>query len=395
MTQEKNKLYPLNPDKALVIKSKHIFLEDGQFHAGLLFIQNGKIEKISVEKQFNSSESFFSKQCEILDATDDYVIPGLIDSHFHGCNGADFSDASLPGLHTIAAYALQNGVTTICPATMTLPFSKIEECLITAQQFTPSDNEAGLAGIYLEGPFFCAEKKGAQNALHLQNPDLSLIQNIPLHLQGLIRVIALAPELPGADSFIEKMTQKFPIQISLGHTAATADKINAAFAAGARRITHLYNAMTHPEAMLLAASRYPNAYAELICDGIHNSPERIIHAFETLGDDKIVLISDSMRATGLGDGSYDLGMQNVTVSGKLALLSDGTKAGSVSTLLQCLQTAVSIGIPLSSAVKAVTCNPAKSLGLQNHAGFLKKNLPADITVLDSSLNLRYTIKGMV
>lgn len=387
MTQERDKLYRWDNTKTIGIKSNRIFLADGQFHAGLLIIQNGIIKKIYTENQF------LSEKCEIIDVTDAYVIPGLIDSHFHGCNGSDFSDASLPGLHNIAAFAFQNGVTTICPATMTLPFSQIEQCLITAQQFTPSDNEAHLAGVYLEGPFFCKEKKGAQNACHLQNPDLSLIHNLSFHLQNLIRVIALAPELPGTCDFINGLKQNSPIQISLGHTLATSDDINAAFAAGAGRITHLYNAMAHPEAMISAATHYPNAYAELICDGIHNAPERILHAFETLGDDKIILVSDSMRATGLGDGIYDLGMQNVTVSGKLALLSDGTKAGSVSTLLQCLKTAVSIGIPLISAIKAVTCNPAKSLGIQNRAGFLKKNMPSDIAVLDSDLNLLFPIKG--
>ncbi len=413
----------------MFILSNRIYLPDGKFHTGTLELQGEKIANffpLSFVTEKEKAE--YSKTGDlVLFCPDSYIVPGFIDTHLHGCAGHDFSDGT--GLPKIAAFLLQNGVTSFCPATMTLPLEQIILCLQAAHDFpsnvmsenfspgdiiprggvpktnlsshnfpvvpSPGDDTplADLLGIYLEGPFFSKEKKGAQNEEFLRLPEISFLESIPQHLLSDIRILSLAPELPGAISMIEQCRKRFPaMSLSLGHTMANASDISFAFQAGARRITHLYNAMAHPDAMITAVKNTEGAYAELITDGYHNSPERILSAYKILGKEKIILISDSMRATGLGDGTYDLGGQTVDVHGKLATLPDGAKAGSVSTLLECFQKAVSVGIPLEDALFFVTSNPAKALHQERFIGSLSAGTNADILILSEDLSLQSVIK---
>ena len=328
---------------------------------------------------------------ETLDFSGCFLIPGLTDLHFHGCMGADLSDADPKGLERMAEYELSRGVTQICPAGMTLlPEQLVAMCKMAAEHRAAGRPGAELVGINLEGPFLSRGKKGAQNGDWLLAPDFDLLEELNAASKGLAKLVTLAPELPGAIDFIKKASDK--IVVSLGHTEtdfATAEK---AFAAGARQVTHLYNAMPsflHREPGLIgAAADCENAMVELICDGVHVHPAVVRATFKLFGRERICLISDTMRAAGMPEGEYTLGGQKVLVSGNRPVLEDGTIAGSATDLMRCMKTVVSFGIPLADAVTAAAVNPAKTLGIYHRTGSLEPGKEANIAVLDRDLELK-------
>ena len=336
-----------------------------------------------------------SSEDTILDAESCYVIPGLIDIHFHGCVGHDFSDASSEGLAAIAEYQLSQGVTSICPASMTLSPQMLRDicgCGRDYSQRTPSGGSR-LVGINLEGPFISNAKRGAQNPDFIRQADFALLKELQECAGGLVKLVTLAPETEGARDFIRQVKDSWlrDISISLGHTQSDYETAIQAFASGADHVTHLFNAMpgfTHrAPGVIGAAFDTPGCFAEIICDGIHIAPSAIRAAFAMFGKERIVLISDSMRATGLSDGRYTLGGLQVQVSGRHATLEDGTLAGSVTNLLDCLRCAVSMGISLEDAVQCASLNPARSIGIDGTFGSLEPGKAADFLLLDKELHL--------
>jgi len=320
-----------------------------------------------------------------------WVIPGLTDLHFHGCRGTDVSDGDAEGLRTIAEYELRRGVTQICPAGMTLPPDDLRRMCRTAAEFRASGaGGAELAGLNLEGPFLAAAKKGAQDAAFLLEPDLALLRELQAISGGLVKLITVAPELPGAAAFISAASSE--VTVSLGHSAADYETAMAAFRAGAAQVTHLFNAMLplgHREPGLVgAAADSPSVQVELICDGVHIHPAVVRAVFRLFGADRVILVSDSMRAAGMPDGAYTLGGQAVTVSGSRAVLADGTLAGSVTDLMECLRRAVSFGIAPRDAVAAAALNPAKALGIDSRVGTLDPGREANLAVLNDDFTLR-------
>lgn len=332
----------------------------------------------------------------VLDARGCRVIPGLIDLHFHGCAGEDFSDASPDGLRKIAGFELSQGVAYLCPAAMSLPEERlIAVCENAAAHRAQNSGGAELVGVHLEGPFLSPAKKGAQNGDFLRAPDPALLKRLQEAAEGCVRLLTLAPELPGAAELI-RAAVNMGITVSLGHTAAGYDAAKAAFQAGADHVTHLFNAMppfAHREPGVVGAAFDSGAFAELICDGVHVHPAAVRAAFRLFGGERIVLISDSMRASGMPDGSYTLGGQAVVVRGPRCTLEDGTTiAGSSTTLTDCMRTAVSFGVPLADAVRACTCNPARVLGIDGRAGSLDPGKEACAVLLhDDDLSIRSVI----
>lgn len=332
----------------------------------------------------------------VLDAGGCWVIPCLVDLHFHGCAGEDFSDATPEGLQKIADFELSQGVAYLCPAAMTLPEEQlIAVCRNAAAHRANSPGGAELVGVNLEGPFLSPAKKGAQNPDFLRSPDPALLERLQEASGGCVRLITLAPELPGAAEFV-KAAGELGITVSVGHTAAGYDAAKAAFQAGAAQVTHLFNAMpplAHREPGVIgAAFDSPHVRAELICDGVHIHPAAVRAAFRLFGRERMILISDTMRAAGMPDGDYTLGGQAVTVKGSLCMLEDGTIAGSATHLMSCMRTAVSFGVPLADAVRACTCNPAQVLGIDDRAGSLEPGREASIVLLDEKdLSVRSVI----
>lgn len=360
----------------MIIENIRVFQEDGTFRDGRLCIENGRI----VAETAGSS---------ILNGQGAYAIPGLTDIHFHGCAGRDFSDADPEGLRVIADYELRHGVTQICPASMSLPKPELLAIARCAAAFS-TDCGAKLVGFHMEGPFLSPAKKGAQDAAHLCAPNLAFFRQFQEAAGGLCKIVSLAPELPGALSFIQALSNE--VVLSAAHTTADYDTAMQAFAAGASHVTHLYNAMppfSHRAPGLIgAAFDTPNCEVELIGDGIHISPSVIRATFRLFGDERIILISDSMRATGLTDGDYTLGGQPVHVKGNLATLADGTIAGSATNLFDCMRNVVRMGIPLGSAVKCAALNPARSIGIDDRYGSLVPGKTANILLLNSNLEIQ-------
>ena len=374
---------------------------------GTVFLHGKSFEKKNVELDQNRIKTILDtagKDTEVYDASGCYVIPGLVDLHFHGCVGCDISDHNIEDIAKMAAYELQNGITAICPATMTLPETELSAVMKTAGKYLsdcPADSVSGadLVGINLEGPFVSQAKRGAQNPEYICDPDLSFLHRLLALAPGLAKLITLAPELPGAADFIKEASKD--IIISLGHSTADYRTAKEAFELGARHVTHLFNAMppfAHRDTGIVgAAFDDDRVHVELISDGIHVSDPMIRAAFRLYTDDRIILISDSMRAAGMPDGSYTLGGQAVTVNGKLATLADGTIAGSVTNLMNCMRYAVrEAGIPLESAVKAATINPARELGIEQNYGQIAEGAMADLIILTPDLEIKDIIfKGKV
>ena len=331
---------------------------------------------------------------EVLDAAGCFAIPGLTDVHFHGAKGFDFSDGDADGLAAIAEYELSRGVTQICPAGMTLLPEQLEKiCAVAAAHRAAKRGGADLSGINLEGPFLSMGKKGAQNGDWLQAPDVALLRRLEEISGGLVKLVSVAPELPGALEFIQAAADE--VTVSVAHTEADYDTAMAAFAAGAGQVTHLYNAMkpfTHrAPGVVGAAFDTPDCRVELICDGVHIHPAVVRATFKLFGADRVILISDTMRAAGMEDGEYTLGGQAVTKRGKHATLADGTLAGSVTDLMGCLKTAVSFGVPLADAVCAAAVNPARAIGIYSRCGSLDSGKRANVVLLDRDLNIRHVI----
>lgn len=323
---------------------------------------------------------------EIIDAQGDYLIPGLVDVHFHGCAGYDFSDGTKEALDAIGTYELKSGITSICPASMTLSEDVLTGVCENAYDYKQRNGKKAvsrLCGIHLEGPFIAQEKKGAQNPAFIKVPSVEMFHRLQEAAHGLVRLITIAPEVESAEYFIRTLAPE--VHISLGHTCSDYDTAAAAFALGADHVTHFFNAMpgfTHrAPGVFGAAFDAKHVMPELICDGIHIDPSAVRVVFSLFGKERMILISDSMMATGMEDGDYSLGGLPVKVKGNLATLKDGTIAGSATNLMDCMRTAVSMGVPLETAIRCATYNPAKSIGVEDVCGSIDAGKYGDCVIL--------------
>lgn len=374
----------------MIIKNASVYTEDGRFLSKDIFIE-GDCFVDSEEKVTDKTE---------IDGKGCVAIPGLTDIHFHGCVGYDFCDGTREAIDAMAAYEASVGVTNIVPATMTLGEETLLRICKTAKAYQEEgvkEKRARLCGINMEGPFVASSKKGAQNGDYIREPDIAMYDKLNEASGHMVKLIAIAPEIAGAMEFIEEKHGE--VVISLAHTAADYDTAIRAFEKGAIHVTHLYNAMnpyTHrAPGVVGAAADTQKVEVELICDGVHIHPAAVRTTFKIFGDDRIILISDSMMATGLEDGDYSLGGQAVKVVGNRATLKDGTIAGSATNLMDCLRTAVlKMGIPLESAVKCAAVNSAKSVGIYDKYGSITPNKKADVVLLTKdNLTLKQVILG--
>lgn len=376
----------------MIIKNGLVFTEDGKFEPMTIYTQDDKIVKLAP-----SFDEIAASDDTVIDAKGCYVIPGLTDVHFHGCDDYDFCDGTQEAFKAISTYELKNGVTSICPATMTLPVDTLTDICTEAGKFAASQTEgADLVGIHMEGPFIAPAKKGAQNGAYIATITEELVHDWSKSSNGLVKIISLAPETPNAIDCIRAMSDEFIF--SVAHTTADYDIAKAAMDAGALHVTHLYNAMppfTHrAPGVIGAAADTKDCMVELICDGVHIHPAVVRSTFKLFGADRMILISDSMMATGKPDGTYALGGQPVHVNGNKATLDDGTLAGSVTNLYGCMKTAVKMGIPLEDAVKAATINPCRSIKIDDQYGSISVEKKAHFVILDQNdLSIQKVIKG--
>ena len=378
----------------MIIDNVYVFTPDKAFVKGGIILDGDKIRQVYEEKDAPQLNG------DVLDGKGCYAIPGLIDLHFHGCKGDDFCDGDKDAIGRIAEYEASVGVTAIAPATMTLPVEELEQILHTAAEYkkeTKNCRKADFLGINMEGPFISPAKKGAQDARNILPCNVEICDRFLKASEGLVKFIGIAPEeSEHAAEFIREVHER--VNVSLAHTNADYDTALAAFNAGADPAVHLYNAMpafTHrAPGVIGAVYDSKHVMAEIICDGVHIHPAAVRATFEMMGEDRMILISDSMRAAGMPDGSYTLGGLDVNVVGNRATLaSDGAIAGSVTNLMDCMKTAVkTMNIPLETAVACATINPAKSLGIDAEYGSIRAGKKAHIVLMDQELNVQQVIK---
>lgn len=336
---------------------------------------------------------------EVIDATGCWVTPGLIDTHLHGGLEADVMDASPEALGTIACHLARHGVTAWLPTTVACAADELER-ILAAIESVRARAEAGarILGAHLESNFLAPRFKGAQPAPFLRLPGDAEIEAVIRRHAGVIRLVTLAPELPGALDLIRRLVAS-GIRVAVGHTDATYDQVLAAVEAGATRVTHLCNAQRgfhHREPGVLGAGLDLDSLAcEIIADGMHVHPAGLRIARRCKGSEGLILVSDALRGTGLPPGRRELGGQVTILDGRVARLEDGTIAGSCITLDAAVRTMIEQGgATPAEAVAMATRAPADSLGLSGK-GRLAVGGDADVTIFDPEWQVRATVIGGV
>lgn len=378
------------------IVSDKVFTGEG-FEPAIIAIDDCVVESVASWDEAGGAQAVQAAiDAGAMDARGSVVIPGMIDLHFHGAAGADFCDGTVEAVRTMARYEASCGVTAICPATMTFPEEVLTLAMEAASVFEPADDEAALIGINMEGPFISPHKVGGQNPAYVQKADANMIRRLQLAASGLIRLVDVAPEEDGALDFIREMSDE--VRISVAHTCADYDTAHAAYLAGARQLTHTCNAMPglhHREPGPIAAAHdaieldgMDDVYVELIGDGKHVQAPMVRFLFDAF-DGHVVVISDTMRAAGLEDGTYEFGGQQVAVHDSLAWVNGDTIAGSVTNVGECLRRLVcEMQVDPVRAVRAVTVNPATALGEELYRGSIEEGKMADLVVLNPDFTVR-------
>lgn len=332
------------------------------------------------------------KDADIIDAKGMYVSPGLIDIHVHGSCNCDVMDKSVDAIKTIGNGIKENGVTSFLPTTMTMSKEDIHEALDTIRESMKIKyNGAQVLGAHLEGPFINNKYKGAQSDEFIQVPNFPFIEDYV----DIIKIISYAPEVDKNFSFTKEVKEKTDITLSIAHTNATYEEAISAIKFGASNITHLFNAMTplnHREMGVVGAALTSNVYCEIICDNIHINPALFQFVLNNKGKDKVILITDCMRAGCMPDGKYDLGGQDVFVKDGAVRLAAGNLAGSVLNLNKAVYNFMKkTNLSLNEAINLASLNPAKSINMDDRKGSLEINKDADIAIFNDEMDCYMTV----
>lgn len=367
----------------MLYKNARIFTDERGFISGCFTVEDGRFGRVFPGET----------EAEGTDLRGAYVLPGLVDMHIHGAAGADLCDGDPEGLRRMGRYLARRGITAFVPTAMAMPRERMAEAFAAAAVLRGREGPgcARIAGVRMEGPYLSRLKKGAQKGEYLRDPDTEEFEALYRASGGLLRAVDAAPELPGAAELARAAGER--CLVSAAHTRADYETAAAFFDAGARHLTHLYNAMEpihHREPGVIgAASEREGVTAELICDGVHVHPSAVRMAFR-LFPGRICLVSDAIRCCGMPEGLYELGGQQVRLSRGEVRLSDGTIAGAAADLFTCMRRAISFGIPPEEAVRAASCRPARVLGLDGELGDVAQGLAADFLVCDGELRLLET-----
>ena len=364
----------------MIIKNASVLHDDFIFRSADVKVENGKITEIGT---INAPAD--------VDLSGMMLLPGLTDIHIHGAMNVDIYGCSRESINTISKFLARHGVTSFLGGALTQTPEMTEAAFINIKNIVSNMKLDGakILGINLEGLYINPEVCGAQRADLCLCPDFEQFELFRRQAGGLIKMVTVAPEIKGAAEFIEKCRDN-GIKVSIGHTKADYQTATAALNAGAVSATHLYNAMTpmtHREPGVVGAIfDSDTAYGEIICDGIHVHPAAVRTAYRQLGDDRMILVSDSVKAAGMPDGTYDLGGLDTTVKDGIARSAGGNLAGSTTNLFDCVKKANEFGIPLESAVKMASQTPCKLIEAK-YKGSIKYGNDADMIVVDRELNL--------
>ncbi|WCN36823.1 N-acetylglucosamine-6-phosphate deacetylase [Aneurinibacillus uraniidurans] len=366
-----------------IFQNMDIYTGTERIENGVVVVEGEWIRTVSTEKINDWQAATFSFPQGYK------LVPGFIDVHVHGAAGADVMDGDLAALRTIASALPAEGTTSFLATTMTQEARKIEQALMNVREYRRTcmnPGQAEVLGVHLEGPFLSPKRAGAQPIRHMCYPDRERFQKWQEAADGAIRLVTMAPELPDALAFIRYLREA-GVTVSVGHSDATSAQVKAAADAGVTHATHLFNAMRglhHREpgvaGVVLLDERIA---AELIMDGIHVVPEMVKLAWHMKGAEKLLLVTDAMRAKCLGNGTYELGGQQVNVQDGQATLADGTLAGSILRMREAFANVQAFtGCTLADAVRMAAVNPAKQIGVFDRKGSIEPGKDADLVVLN-------------
>jgi N-acetylglucosamine-6-phosphate deacetylase len=373
----------------MILKNAKVFDENFDLRRADIQIGKDRIEKVG--------NGLLGE--DKLDLSGCIVSPGFVDIHIHGCVGADACDGTREALAKMAAHLIEKGVTSFCPTTMTVSLPEIRKALAAVRDCMDNPPQgAAILGVNMEGPYISPNRKGAQSEEFVRRPDAAEFRRLYDECGGIIRFVDVAPEQDGADDFIRAVKEY--CCVSMAHTDAGYDQAKRAFGLGITHATHLFNAMNglnhRAPGAVGAVFDDDSVSAEIICDGFHIHPAVLRMAFRLLGENRTVVISDSMRAAGLPDGVSELGGQTVYVKDGMARLADGTIAGSTTNLYDEVHNLVRFGVPLRQVIRSVTINPAREARADREIGSIEPGKIADLNVFDEDLNLQMVIaKGKI
>lgn len=383
-------------NRDLIIKNGVLITPYEQLNNKIIYVKKGKILSIKDRIDLTSQADI-----NVIDAQGKYIVPGFIDMHVHGGGGSDIMDGKYEDIKQVATIHSQHGTTAFLPTTMTMSKDKIIKSLSCIEKASKKGTGSSeILGVHLEGPYINPERKGAQKEEDIRKISIEEFSEFNQVSKELINLVTLAPELPSLINFIQWLNNQ-GIITSVGHSDASYNQVLKGINAGLSHVTHTFNAMkpfNHREPGVVgAALSRPELKCELIADCIHVNPVAMKILVQSKGVENIVLVTDSMRATGKPRGVYELGGKKVIVSEIGARLENGTIAGSTLTIDAAINNMVTeVGVSLKDAIKMVTINPAKSLGIENKKGSLKPGLDADIVILNKKLKVDFTIvKGIV
>lgn len=321
------------------------------------------------------------------------LVPGFIDLHAHGAEGHDTMDATPDALRHMAHFYARHGVTAFLATTMSAPrgetLAALDNAARVARQGTGG---ATLLGVHLEGPYLNAERCGAQNRANVRPPEAK--EFIPFLSTGIIRLITLAPELPGNQAFTSLAVER-GVAVAMGHTQADYEMVHCAIALGATQVTHIFNGMDplhhRKPGAVCAALNLDALYCQIIADGVHVHPPVLALALRAKGTERVILITDAMRGTGMPDGEYELGDVEVTLREGVARTRDGSLAGSTLTMERALDNIMAAGdLDLAETLPMATQTPAQALKLKRK-GSIAVGMDADLVVLDEAMNVILTM----
>jgi N-acetylglucosamine-6-phosphate deacetylase len=327
-------------------------------------------------------------------SADDFIVPGFVDMHCHGGGGHTFTLGAADDARAAAAFHLRHGTTTMLASLVSSPYELMRDATAA---YLPLVADGTIAGVHFEGPYLSGARCGAQNPAYLRDPSIEELTALVKLGEGAVRMVTIAPELPGALEAIAFVVEA-GVVAALGHTDATYEQTLAGVDAGGTVGTHVFNGMAPPHhrrpGPVFALLGMPPAVCELIADGFHLHPGSLTFAAHAAGPDRTALITDAMDAAGMPDGRYELGGQEVVVTDRVArLVRDGSIAGSTLTMDLALRNAVAAGIALPDAVAMAATTPARALGLAEEVGALEAGLRADLVVLSPELEVKRVMRA--
>ncbi|EGL15174.1 MULTISPECIES: N-acetylglucosamine-6-phosphate deacetylase [unclassified Paenibacillus] len=376
-----------------ILHNVNVVQEDNSCMSATLWIRDGMIERIE-----SSLSALPDGDYEFMDGQGHLLIPGMIDVHIHGANGFDMMDGSETSIQEVSRACAATGCTSFLVTSVSSTIEALIAMIRSVKRVAGHEAGAKIAGLHLEGPYLNPKRKGMQNERFLRHPDLTEMKEIFDEADGLIKMVTIAPELPGGMELVSFLKERGVI-IAVAHSDATYEEAKQAFEAGASHVTHCFNGMRpihhRDPGLVVAAFEQEHVSLQAIVDGIHLHPAIVRMMHRLKGPDGMVLITDALQAMGLGDGKYMFGGHPVTVSEGVARLEDGTLASSTVTMNEALRLTVDTGISLTDAVKMASSSPARLLGLAAK-GKISAGFDADLVLLDEQFQVQWTmIKGSI